>query len=190
MKRRQNELRIIGGRWRGRRLPFPDAEDLRPTADRVRETVFNWLQPYIAGAHCLDLFAGSGAMGMEALSRGAEHAVLVELNRSAAAAIQANLDKLEARHGRLTNMDALRYLAGPVERFDIVFIDPPFSTDIIGRCCQLLEQRGWLTPRALIYIEQDRAKAAPAIPDNWTLHRQAHAGQVAYYLARRNDDAS
>lgn len=185
MKHRPNELRIIGGRWRGRRIAFPDARDLRPTGDRIRETAFNWLQRYLPGARCLDLFAGSGAMGLEALSRGADSVVFVDRERVVADAIHANLALLDAANGRVLQADALRLLEGPAEPFDIVFIDPPFSVDIIGRCCELLEQKGWLTAGAMIYMEQDRARAAPAMPANWTLHRQGHAGQVAYLLARR-----
>lgn len=190
MKHRSNRLRIIAGRWRGRPLAFSDAEGLRPTGDRIRETLFNWLQAYVPGARCLDLFAGSGALGLEALSRGAETAVFVERARPAAEAIRANLAKFSATGGRVLQADALRFLQGPAERFDIVFIDPPFGSDIIGSCCELLEQRGWLAPGALIYIEQDRSRSAPQLPDNWTLHRQAHAGQVAYYLARRQQETS
>jgi 16S rRNA (guanine966-N2)-methyltransferase len=189
MKRRPNELRIIGGQWRGRRIEFPDAEGLRPTADRVRETVFNWLQAYLPGARCLDLFAGSGAMGIEALSRGADAVVFVERERVVADTIRGNLNKLGAA-ARVVQADALRLLAGPAEPFDIIFIDPPFNTDIIGRCCELLEQGGWLAPSAMVYIEQDRAKAAPAIPGNWAMHREARAGQVGFFLAKRQDASS
>ncbi|HEX5513406.1 MAG TPA: 16S rRNA (guanine(966)-N(2))-methyltransferase RsmD [Gammaproteobacteria bacterium] len=189
MKHRPNTLRIIGGNWRGRRVSFPDVDGLRPTGDRIRETVFNWLQAYTPGARCLDLFSGSGAMGLEALSRGAESVVFVERNAAAAAATRTALATFGVDNGQVLQADALRFLETPTGSFDIVFIDPPFGADIISKCCELLEQHHWLKPGALIYMEQDRAKAVPSIPDNWTMHRQAHAGQVAYYLARRHEEA-
>lgn len=189
MSRPRNTLRIIGGNWRGRRVSFPDADDLRPTSDRIRETVFNWLQAYSPGARCLDLFAGSGAMGLEALSRGAESVLFVERDLAAATAIRTALARFDATGGQVMQADALRFLEHPTGRYEIVFIDPPFGADIISRCCELLEQHGWLKPGALIYLEQDRAKPVPSIPDNWSLHRQAKAGQVAYYLARRPEEA-
>lgn len=188
MARRQNELRIIGGRWRGRRIGFPDGAGLRPTADRVRETLFNWLQPHIHGARCLDLFAGSGALGLEALSRGAEACIFVDRERAVADSIRANLAMLQASGAEAIQSDALRFLDGQSRPFDIVFIDPPFSLDIIGRCCAVLDARGWLAPSALIYLEQDRSRPQPALVDGWSLHRQGHAGQVAYYLARREQE--
>jgi 16S rRNA (guanine966-N2)-methyltransferase len=113
----------------------------------------------------------------------------VERNAAAAAATRTALATFGADNGRVLQADALRFLETPTESFDIVFIDPPFGADIISKCCELLEQHRWLKPGALIYMEQDRAKAVPSIPDNWTMHRQAHAGQVAYYLARRREEA-
>ena len=186
----RNSLRIIGGNWRGRRVSFPDADGLRPTSDRIRETVFNWLQAYSPGARCLDLFAGSGAFGLEALSRGAESVLFVERNPAAAAAIRTALEHFNATGGQVMQADVLRFLEHPTGSYDIVFIDPPFDVDIISECCELLEQHRWLKPGALIYLEQDRAKAVPSLPDNWSLHRQAKAGQVAYYLARRHEEAN
>lgn len=183
--RRGNQLRIIGGSWRGRRVSFPDAEGLRPTGDRVRETVFNWLQPYVPGARCLDLFAGSGAMGLEALSRGAAAVTFVERSRAVADAIRQSLAMLGDRAGRVLNMDADRYLAGAAEPYDVVFLDPPFASDIIGSCCARLEAGGWLAENALIYLEQDRSRPLPALPAGWSLHRSGQAGQVAFHLARR-----
>ena len=185
MKRSGNELRIIAGQWRGRRLSFPDSEGLRPTGDRVRETVFNWLQMYVPGARCLDLFAGSGAMGLEALSRGAESVTFVEYSRPAAAAIRENLEVFGSRAGRVLNMDAQRFLGGAPERYDIVFLDPPFSSDIIDSCCARLETGGWLAEAALVYLEQDRSKPPPTLPPGWELFRSSHAGQVNFSLARR-----
>lgn len=190
MKRGSNQLRIIAGEWRGRRLSFPDSDGLRPTGDRVRETLFNWLQPYIPGARCLDLFAGSGALGLEALSRGAEEAVFVERARPAVQALEANLQKLQAKGAHVLQGDALRYLAGPARRFDVVFLDPPFGSDIIGDCCSRLEEGGWLSDGALIYLEHDAARPLPPLPAGWSLHRSGRAGQVAFHLARRTGNSS
>lgn len=190
MSRPRNTLRIIGGNWRRRRVCFPNVPGLRPTSDRIRETVFNWLQPYLPGARCLDLFAGSGAMGLEALSRGAGSALFVERNPAAAASIRTALKQLGAVGGDVLQADALRLLEQPGGSYDIVFIDPPFGTDIISTCCELLEQHQWLKPGALIYLEQERGKPIPTTPDNWSLHRQAKAGQVAYYLMRRQEGRS
>lgn len=188
MKHKPNTLRIIGGSWRGRRVAFPDSDGLRPTGDRIRETVFNWLQPYTPGARCLDLFSGSGSMGLEALSRGAETVTFVERNSAAAAAIRAALARLDANNAQVLQADALRYLdTATPQPADIIFVDPPFGMDIIDDCCRLLEQRNWLKPGAMVYLEQDKAKPLPSLPDNWIIHRQAQAGQVIYCLARRQD---
>lgn len=184
------ELRIIGGQWRSRKLRFPDAGGVRPTPARTRETLFNWLSFHVEQSRCLDLFAGSGAMGLEALSRGAGSALFVERNPAAAASIRTALKQLGAVGGEVLQADALRLLEQPGGSYDIVFIDPPFGTDIISTCCELLEQHQWLKPGALIYLEQERGKPIPTTPDNWSLHRQAKAGQVAYYLMRRQEDRS
>jgi 16S rRNA (guanine966-N2)-methyltransferase len=190
MKRRGNELRIIGGQWRGRRFAFPDSEGLRPTGDRVREALFNWLQVYLPGARCLDLFAGSGALGLEALSRGAAGVTFIERSRAVAKIIEDHLRALGTAAGRVLNMDAARYLEGRPEPFDIVFLDPPFGSDIIGNCCARLETGGWLAPGAFIYLEHDRGKPLPALPTNWELFRSNTAGQVSFHLARRLDDSA
>jgi len=185
MKRAGNELRIIAGQWRGRRVAFPDSEGLRPTGDRIRETLFNWLQAYLPGARCLDLFAGSGALGLEALSRGAAEVVFVERARPVVQSLEANLSKLQAQGGRVIQLDAMRYLDGAPRPFDVVFLDPPFGSDIIGACCSRLEDGGWLSADAFVYLEHDAAKPLPPLPPNWSLHRSGRAGQVAYHLARR-----
>lgn len=184
MKAKGNALRIVGGRWRGRRLSFPDAEALRPTGDRIRETLFNWLQPYLSGSRCLDLFAGSGALGLEALSRGAASAVLVEKARAVARQLEQSVRELDAVGARIVNADALGFLAGAAEPFDIVFLDPPFATDLLDRCCGMLTGSGWLAPGAFVYLERDLSQGPPALPPQWTLHREGRAGQVGYYLAR------
>lgn len=180
----RNQLRIIGGQWRSRRLPFPSIAGLRPTADAVRETVFNWLQPYIRGARCLDLFAGSGALGLEAVSRGARQAVLVERSRTVAAALLANVDRLRASAAvQVVHADAQRFLAGQGEPFDVVFLDPPFkSAGLIEPVCRRLDAAGWLANGALIYLETDSHRAMGGLPGGWRALRGGVAGTVSYRL--------
>jgi 16S rRNA (guanine966-N2)-methyltransferase len=174
-------LRIIAGQWRGRRFRFPPL-DIRPTPDRVRETLFNWLQPRIEGAHCLDLFAGSGALGLEALSRGAASVLFVEQQRSAVIALERLLQEWGAAGATVRCESALRYLEGvPSQRFDLVFLDPPYALDLLPTSALAL-QRGWLRPDARIYLEHARRSAAPALPACWREVRAGTAGEVRYHL--------
>lgn len=182
-------LRIIGGAWRSRRISFPASEDLRPTPDRVRETVFNWLAAQLPGAVCLDLFAGSGAFGFEALSRAAARVVLVEKRLEVVAALRHNREQLRAEQADIVHADAADYLRGPVEAFDIVFIDPPYASGLLGPCAELLEARGWLKPDAFIYLEAPQGEVPP-LPESWRLMRSKTAGQVGYHLARRNQQVA
>jgi len=184
----RNQLRIIGGTWRSRRITFPDVEGLRPSPDRVRETVFNWLAPVIEGARCLDLFTGSGALGLEALSRGAREVVFVDRDPRAVTQLQQNLRLLQAQGAQVIAADAQSYLQRDPRPFDIVFLDPPFRRDLLQPCIALLEERGWLAPVAHIYIEAERELAAPPLPPQWELLRSKGAGEVGYHLARRNAD--
>lgn len=187
MARQRNQLRIIGGDFRGRRLNFPDGRGLRPTADRVRETLFNWLQGQVRGRRVLDLFAGSGALGIEALSRGAAEVIFVEQARVAAAKLRENLALLEVGAAAdVVQADALRWLAGPRAPFDLVFLDPPFAAGLLGNACELLESGGTLAPHAWIYLEQDAAQEWPPTPANWSAHREGRAGQAAFRLMDRN----
>lgn len=181
-----NQLRIIAGLWRGRKLSFPDVDGLRPTGDRIRETLFNWLAPEIQGARCLDLFAGSGALGIEALSRGAEVSVLVERDAKAAAQLKANLDILKAEQGRVVNTEALGFLQkGNTDApYHIVFIDPPFALHLWQSVIAALEAGNWLADNATIYIESGRDHNYHP-PINWQLHRDKHAGAVSYRLYYR-----
>jgi len=186
------ELRIIGGSWRGRKLRFPALPGLRPSPDRVRETLFNWLAPVLPGASCLDLFAGSGALGLEALSRGAAGCCFVDSAGSACARIGEHLQRLGATGGRVVNADSLRWLQArpePAPGFDVVFLDPPFGQGLLEQCCTQLEQNGWLADEALIYMESGGAEPLPPLPSNWRLHRDKRAGQVAYRLFRREAGA-
>jgi len=174
--RPRGTLRIIAGEWRSRVLDFNTTSGVRPTTDRVRETLFNWLQHATPGATCLDLFAGSGALGIEALSRGARDLTFVE----------RSIDLLEAQdRGQIFQSDAQSYLQTCNKQFDIVFLDPPFSTDIIDNVCAALEQRQLLTNHAYIYIETLRSGEPPVLPSNWVVKRAKIAGQVSYQLAQR-----
>ncbi|MGM8225417.1 16S rRNA (guanine(966)-N(2))-methyltransferase RsmD [Cellvibrio sp. ARAG 10.3] len=181
-----NQLRIIGGQWRGRKLGFPDVEGLRPTGDRIRETLFNWLAPEIRGARCLDLFAGSGALGLEALSRGAGASLLVERDAQASAQLRANLALLQAEQGSLLNADALTLLrqGNSAAPFNVVFVDPPFQLNLWQAVVDALEVGGWLADESSIYIESGR-ESVYQVPSNWSLHRDKQAGQVNYRLFYR-----
>lgn len=183
----QGQLRIIGGEWRSRRFAFPDAPGLRPTPDRVRETLFNWLAPYIQGARVLDPFAGSGALYLEALSRGASLALALDLNAEAIASLRRHLDTLHCSAGQLLQSDALRYLDSQTPTpFDLVFLDPPFNQNLLAPTCTLLEERGWLAKDAWIYTESETQPSSLGLPANWRLHREKKAGQVYYALWQRD----
>ena len=181
----RNSVRIIGGGWRGRRVSFPDIPGLRPTPDRVRETLFNWLQPTIVGARCLDLFAGSGALGLEALSRGAVEVVFVEQAVAASRALQAQLIRFGAdRKAQVVEMGATRYLRSAAQPFDIVFMDPPFGRDALAEYVPMLDAGNWLNVGGLVYLENEKSAGAPQLPPRWELLKSKSAGEVGYHLAR------
>lgn len=180
-------VRIIAGEWRGRRIDIAAGTDIRPTPDRVRETLFNWLAPVLPGMRCLDLYAGTGVLGLEALSRGAAGSWFVEQDVAAARALEATLVRFGGQgqdKGRVIRADARRWLAGPVPgSFDLVFLDPPYAEDELGNLCTLLA-RGWLAPQAWVYLETSRKNALPELPEGWQVHREREAGEVRYALAR------
>src|ERR1700734_513365 len=181
----RNSVRIIAGAWRGRRIHFPDVPALRPTPDRIRETLFNWLQQGIVGARCLDLFAGSGALGLEALSRGAKELVFVEQACAAARALQEQLLRLGASpKGRVFEMGAARYLRTQPEPFDILFLDPPFGRDALAEYVPMIDSGNWLEVGGLVYLENEKTSGAPALPPHWELLKSKSAGEVGYHLAR------
>ncbi|WP_338804329.1 16S rRNA (guanine(966)-N(2))-methyltransferase [Xenorhabdus griffiniae] len=180
------QIRIIGGKWRGRKLPVPDSDGLRPTTDRVRETLFNWLMPVIQGARCLDCFSGSGALGFEALSRYARHTTLIEYDRNVAKQLSANLALLKAENADVVQGNALQYLNNTGTPFDVVFLDPPFRKGMLAETINLLEANNWLAEESWIYVEAEAESAATEVPPNWQLHRQKTAGQVAYRLYIRH----
>jgi 16S rRNA (guanine966-N2)-methyltransferase len=183
----RNSVRIIGGGWRGRRVNFPDLPGLRPTPDRVRETLFNWLQHAVAGARCLDLFAGSGALGLEALSRGAKQLVFVEQAVAASRSLREQLTRLGGEgRAQVVEMGAARYLRSAAEPFDIVFLDPPFGQGALAEYVPLLGEGPWLKPGALVYLENAKAEGVPALPVHWELLKSKSAGEVGYHLARVN----
>jgi len=173
----RNRVRIVGGRWRSRVIRFPPAAQLRPTPDRVRETLFNWLGQRLDGLACLDLFAGSGALGFEALSRGAAHAVLVESDRAVAAALRESARLLEAADAEIVVSDALAFLDRRAGRFDVVFVDPPYASGLALRAIERLEPH--LNPGARVYVE---SAGDIAMPPPWRALRQDRAGAVRYGL--------
>jgi 16S rRNA (guanine966-N2)-methyltransferase len=180
------KVRIIGGKWRGRKLPVADLPELRPTPDRVKETLFNWLAPYIEGSNCLDLFAGSGALGFEALSRGAGHVVMVEQNKSLADQLRNQSDTLGANALEIICTDVSNWLRHCKQTFDIVFLDPPYDSGQAGNITQQLLNCDCLTPGALIYMESDRkvtdiATALQAI-------KKSKAGAVEFQLLKYVQD--
>ncbi|RUO35685.1 16S rRNA (guanine(966)-N(2))-methyltransferase RsmD [Aliidiomarina sanyensis] len=171
-------IRIIGGRWRGRKLPVPDLPGLRPTTDRVKETVFNWLQFEVHDKRVLDAFAGTGSLGFEALSRGARSVTFVEKARSAAAQLTANVHTLNAQaNTHVCHQDALEYLAHTSETFDLVLLDPPFEHGFLSTAIEHLKLRNLVVPDGWIYLESESSLTVVA-PENWRLHREKKMGQV------------
>ena len=180
------QLRIIGGEWRSRQFYFPMAHGLRPTPNRVRETLFNWLAPYVPGAQVLDCFTGSGALFLEALSRGASRALALDSNSNAIAALRQTLTTLKCENGQLLQTNALQYLENQAATpYDLIFLDPPFGQDLLRPACEMLESKGWLAQDAWIYTESEAPPSALGLPGNWRLHREQKAGQVYYSLWQR-----
>lgn len=180
-----SQLRIIGGQWRGRKLSFPLVNGLRPTPDRVRETIFNWLAPYLGDASCVDLFAGSGALGLEAASRGAARVDLVELNKTAYHAIQSHLSTLKTDNCVVYLGSAQQFLQQTNNRYDIVFMDPPYAADLWTEVAFLLEEKALLNPSCVIYLECHTKTKLPDLPSNWQLMKDKKAGDVRYCLFNR-----
>jgi 16S rRNA (guanine966-N2)-methyltransferase len=183
-----NRLRIIGGRWRGSRIVFPPLAAIRPSPDRVRETLFNWLQQPIVGARCLDLFAGSGALGLEALSRGAAHVTFVDREPQIGRHLLQTLERLGSREATVVVEDAQRFLSRPPHLFDIVFLDPPFDSGVLEQVGSRLQ--GWLAPGAWVYVECPADRSLTMLPAHWAVQRTKRAGQVGYHLLRASDPAN
>jgi len=180
----ESKIRIIGGTWRGRKLPVPSQEGLRPTGDRMRETLFNWLAPHLNGARCLDAFAGTGALGLEALSRGATFAQFVEFTSSAASQLKANLALLGCNSASVIQGDFLTQRLN-CDPFDIIFIDPPFDMNAWDRSFETLTTRNLLSKHALIYAESPRGQTLSP-PNDWSIHKEKSSGQVTARLFQRN----
>jgi 16S rRNA (guanine966-N2)-methyltransferase len=180
---RPGRVRIVAGKWRGRFLPVADVAELRPTSERIRETVFNWLAPEIEGSRCLDLFAGTGVLGFEALSRGAAETVFVERSGEASDVLRQSIRQLGATSATVVCGDAIDHLchAAP-SPMDIVFLDPPFAGQSAEQLCSLLDSKNWLARRATVYLEQDARQSIPALPGGWTVRREKKAGNVRYSL--------
>ena len=189
MKSQAGKVRIIGGHWRGTRLDVADAPGLRPSADRVRETLFNWLQPALPGARVLDLFAGTGALGLEAVSRGAREALLVERDPKLADSLQATVARLKAEtQATVVRADALAFLRAPLHgRFDVVFVDPPFAGNLWSAVVAALPP--WLSPQAWLYLESP-AEAEVDPGPGWSPHRQGRTREARYALFRRADEGA
>jgi len=178
-------VRIIGGAWRGRKLSFTPLEGLRPTGDRIRETLFNWLSPHIQGARCADLFTGSGALGLEALSRGAAHCDFVDTAQQVVSNVQAQLALLKASdRGACHLCPAQKFLQTATNPYHIVFIDPPFRQHLVNSVLASLAQRNLLLEGALVYVETAASEQLPDVPADWSLHREKVSGEVAYRLFR------
>jgi len=187
-KPQRGRLRIVAGNWRSRSLEIADVPGLRPTAERIRETVFNWLTPHLAGARCLDLFAGTGALGLEALSRGAADVLFVETSAVAVRTLLKNIASLQATNATVRRADAVNYLQHPgADQFEIVFLDPPFADDLHGDLCKLLDESTILAADALVYIEEDRAKPEVVLPPDWQTLKTKSAGNVRYSLVKPAD---
>ena len=180
-----SQIRIIGGEWRGRKLKVLDADGLRPTPDRVRETLFNWLAPFISGAHCLDAFAGSGALGFESLSRGAASVVMVDQSAEVISLLKEEAAMLKADRAEIYRARIPSQLKKPEKPFDIVFLDPPYQADLLVQCCFYLEENSFLAREAYIYLEASHGLCENDLPSGWTLLKSKKAGQVAYHLAQR-----
>lgn len=179
-------LRIIGGEWRGRKVRFPPVAAIRPTPDRVRETVFNWLQGVTPGSRCLDLYAGSGALGLEALSRGAREAVFVDLEPAVIRHLGTLLREFGCERGKVVQADARGFLGGAAVPFDVIFLDPPFAEPGLAETCRRIEAGGWLVPGGFVYLESPASAGEPVLPGGWTVLRSKRAGEVGYHLARRD----
>jgi len=185
--RKPGNVRIIGGQWRGRRLSVPDVPGLRPSGDRCRETLFNWLQPHLHQARCLDLFAGTGVLGLEAASRGAAAVVLVEQSKLAVTAMRSSVELLQAQQVSVIQADALAWLAAQsaANSFDIAFVDPPFGSDLASAALSLLEGENRVRPGGLVYVESARSENGMATGPCWDLVREKLIGEVRMQMFAR-----
>jgi 16S rRNA (guanine966-N2)-methyltransferase len=185
VKLQKNQVRIIAGLWRGRKINFPDLVGLRPSSDRVRETLFNWLQQELIDRHCLDLYAGSGVLGLEALSRGAASVLAVDESREATRSLQKNAETLQAKNFHCICASVQQALTQLTTKFDLVFIDPPFTKDLVESSCESLERLNLLSKNALVYVEMALSVPMSKFPANWELFREMQTQQVRALLFKR-----
>ena len=179
-------IRLISGQWRGKKLPVKNKQGLRPTTDRTKETLFNWLMHDIRDANCLDCFSGSGSLGFEALSRYSKSCLFLELDKQVAQQLQTNLDLLKVEHATVCQVDSIQFLSQKAkQQFDIVFIDPPFNLGLAQPCINNLVSQGYLADNSLIYVEVENTLTTLQIPDDWQLLKEKTAGQVCYQLFKR-----
>lgn len=181
-----SQVRIIGGKWRSRKITFLTETGVRPTSDRIRETLFNWLAPIIRGTRCLDLFAGTGALGFEALSRGAESVVMLDQSLLVVKSLRENVENLQAENCRIIHAsvpNSVPILTPPL--FDIIFLDPPFNQNLIAAASSWIEENKILMPEGFIYIEAEKTLSPLPIPDHWEVYRSKQAGNVGYHLLKR-----
>ncbi|PIE41806.1 MAG: 16S rRNA (guanine(966)-N(2))-methyltransferase RsmD [Gammaproteobacteria bacterium] len=192
--RAKQQLRIIGGQWRGRKLTFTPEQGLRPTLDRFRETLFNWLMFDIEGANCLDLFAGSGALGLEALSRGARQVTFIEKSKAAARQIEQHLTTLQCKQGAVINTDAIGWLERAkalsndtcnTDAFDIVFLDPPFHSSLLQQALEKLLNNSYIKNHGYIYIEAENSFQLPPLPQGWQLNREKQVKNKVFFLLQK-----
>lgn len=184
VRQSENTVRIIGGQMRSRKVCFSDVAGLRPSPDRIRETLFNWLQPVLGGARCLDLFAGSGVLGIEALSRGAASVVLVERHAQILSCLREQVAVLELQQRcQVREADVVQWLRGtPEQLYDVIFLDPPYRQGLLAESCELLAGGGWVRAGTRIYLEAERELGVPQLPSGWSLLRSGQAGQTGYFL--------
>ena len=182
--RSAGKVRIIAGKWRGRKLDVIDAPGLRPTPDRIRETLFNWLQHDIAGARCLDPFAGTGALAFEALSRGASEVVMIESDPKVVESLKQHAETLKSEGHTIQLGNAISLIKQCDSDFDIIFLDPPFGKDYIEACCSLINEESLLNPNGLVYIESEKGLA---LPEGWEIKKQIKAGNVQSFLVQQAD---
>ena len=183
-KPKRGSVRIISGSFRGRKIEFEDSENLRPTPDRIRETIFNWLSPYIINAKCLDLFAGSGILGFESLSRGAKESHLVEKEVKVVKNIKNNQQNLKAENLFIYNEDATEFINKTTDQFDIIFLDPPYKNKLVLKFLDLIANSNLIDTDTLIYFEWDQEISKEILPNNLELLKAKKAASVHYYLAR------
>ncbi|TEW53756.1 16S rRNA (guanine(966)-N(2))-methyltransferase RsmD [Psychromonas sp. RZ22] len=180
-------IRLISGQWRGKKLPVKDKQGLRPTTDRTKETLFNWLMHDIRKANCLDCFSGSGSLGFEALSRYANFCTFLELDKQVVNQLQTNINMLKVENAQIIQGDSLAYLSSPAkQQYTVVFIDPPFNKGLVQPCIEQLETKGHLADNSLIYVELENELTNLSIPDNWDLLKEKISGQVRYQLFKRS----